>query len=200
MFVFLIRHGETITSGKSYAGRSDVPLTEHGRTQARALAEAMAAERLTHILCSPLSRALDTADPLAQRLGLKPLVTPALAEIDFGHLEGCSKGVLGRSLRKAHAHLPIPGGEALVDVWHRAGEVIGHLPRDPASRCAIVGHFWINRLVWGRLQGLSFEAACASRAYRPATGSCLALDVQSDPLASHGPGGPRGQGPAPEAR
>ena len=177
MKVFLIRHGETATSGRSYAGRSDVPLTERGREQAIAIAESLAQEGVTEILTSPLTRAMDTAAPLARRLGLVPRVTPALLEIDFGEYEGADKAALGLSLRKRHAREPIPGGESLADVWRRAGEVIEYLPDRPGVACAVVGHFWINRLLWGRLQGLGFDAACAAREYRPVTGSCTVIEL-----------------------
>ena len=63
MKVFLIRHAETVTSGKSYAGRSDVPLNQRGREQARRLAQRMANSPISLILSSPLSRAMDTAQP-----------------------------------------------------------------------------------------------------------------------------------------
>lgn len=182
MKVILIRHGETSTSGKSYAGRSDVSLTPHGHEQARRIAEGLAVEPLTDMLVSPLSRAIDTAAPLGRQHALDPQVTPALSEIDFGVLEGQDKGVLGVNLRKSHAHLPIPGGESLADVWKRAGDVINLIPASPGTLCAVVGHFWINRLLWGRLRGLSFEAACASRDFRPATGSWAAID--SPPVAA----------------
>ncbi|MCI5112124.1 MAG: histidine phosphatase family protein [Marivita sp.] len=170
MRVILIRHGETTTSGHSYAGRSNVPLTPRGHEQAARIAEDLSGLPLTHIFVSSLSRSIDTARPLARQHGLDLRVTPSLVEIDFGVLEGREKGALGVSLRKAHAYRPIPGGEALCDVWDRAGAVIRGLPHAPDAISAVVGHFWINRLIWGRLHGLSFEAACASRAYRPATG------------------------------
>ena len=176
MNVILIRHGETSTSGRRVAGRSDVPLTPHGQEQAAHIAAGLASEPVTHILVSPLSRAIETARPLARLHGLDPLVTPALTEIDFGVLEGQEKRSTGLSLRKAHARVPIPGGEALADVWDRAGAVIELIPATPDTLCAVVGHFWINRLIWGRLRGLSFDAACASREYRPETGSCVTLD------------------------
>lgn len=177
MKVTLIRHGETTTSGRCYAGRSDVPLTQHGQEQAARLAHELASDSVTHLLVSPLSRAIDTARPLARVCGLVPLVSPALVEIDFGVLEGQQKGKTGLSLRKSHSHVPIPGGEALADVWKRAGEVIDLIPSASETHCLLVGHFWINRLIWARLQGLSFSAACASRQYRPKTGSWVALNV-----------------------
>ena len=110
MKVILIRHGDTTTSGKSYAGRSDVALTPRGHEQAHHIAECLATVPVTHILTGLLLRAIHTAKSLAHHLGLSPRVTPALAEIDFGILEGQEKGALGLSLRKSHAHTPIPGG------------------------------------------------------------------------------------------
>ena len=180
MKVFLIRHGQTVTSGRTYAGRRDVPLTAHGRDQARRIADQLAGEDVSFILTSPLSRAVDTARPLADRLGLDPVAFPALVEIDFGLHEGRDKASLGLNLRKSHSRTPLPEGESLFDVWERAGEVVDLLQSAPDAVCALFGHFWINRLLWGRLSGLSFEGACRSHDYRPRTGSCVGLDLSRD--------------------
>ncbi len=182
MKLYLIRHGETITSGRSYAGRRDVPLTDHGRTQARDIADRLASEPVSFILTSPLSRAVETAEPLARRLGLTPVATAALMEIDFGDHEGRDKSTLGLNLRKSHADIPVPGGESLRDVWGRAGEVARLLLDRRDAVGAVVGHFWINRLLWGRLNGLSFDEACKNRDYRPRTGSCVALKLRRLPV------------------
>lgn len=175
MRLFLIRHGATTTSGKTYAGREDVPLTDEGRAQARQIAKTLAAEPVSLILSSPLSRAIETARPLAQARGLDPIRIPTLMEIDFGAFEGHPKGTLGLSLRKTHARLPIPGGEALIDVWARADDVLDQLRDQPKATAAVFGHFWINRMIWGRANGLSFEESCKTRAYRPKTGSCVLI-------------------------
>lgn len=179
MKLFLIRHGETVTSGQTYAGRSDVPLTAHGHQQARDLTDRLASEPVAFILTSPLARSVETARPLARHLGLTPIKTAALVEIHFGHFEGRDKSSLGLSLRKGYADSPIPGGESLRNVWDRAGKVAQQVMRRRDAVGAVVGHFWINRLLWGRLRGLSFEAACQSRDYRPRTGSCVALEISS---------------------
>lgn len=179
MKLFLIRHGETVTSGRTYAGRSDVPLTAHGHDQAQVIADQLAQEELSFIMTSPLARAVDTARPLARRLCIAPVQTVALMEIDFGEYEGRDKSNLGLSLRKTHAVTPMPGGESLSDVWERAAEVARMLAGRSEAAGAVVGHFWINRLLWGRLNGLSFEATCKSRDYRPRTGSCEVLQLPS---------------------
>lgn len=169
MLIHLVRHGQTVTSGISYAGRSDVALTPEGARQAERIADALAHRPIGLILTSPLSRAKATAAPLAARLGLEPVVVPELQEIDFGAFEGRAKTAQGLTLRKTHARTPIPGGESLMDVWARAGRVLERV--DTTTEAAIFGHFWINRMIFGRVMALNFDAACASRDHRPETGA-----------------------------
>ncbi|MBI0382368.1 histidine phosphatase family protein, partial [Streptomyces albiflaviniger] len=62
----LVRHGETVWHAENrYAGRTDVPLTEHGHQQAAELGAWAAGRRLDAVLSSPLSRARLTAEPAA---------------------------------------------------------------------------------------------------------------------------------------
>ena len=174
MKLILIRHGETVSSRHTYAGRSDVALNEQGKTQARTIAMHLANQPIRLILCSPLSRAMDTARPLARAYDLQPVVEPLLTEFDFGVFEGCSKKDIGLVLRKAHAHTPVPGGESLMDVWNRAGGIYARLTsydNNTSGAIAVVGHFWINRMIWGRTNGMDFDKTCRSRVYRPQTGS-----------------------------
>ena len=51
-----------------------------GRQQAAAAAETLAGERIGRIICSPYTRALQTAAPLARRLGRPGIVTPTVRE------------------------------------------------------------------------------------------------------------------------
>src|ERR1700757_3718886 len=82
---YLIRHAANDYFNKAIAGRkSGVGLNREGQRQAAGLAGRLAREPIGLIFSSPLERAVETAVPLAQRLGLDIQVSDALNEIDFG--------------------------------------------------------------------------------------------------------------------
>ena len=85
----LIRHGETAEAcrGRCY-GRLDVGLSPRGRVEAARTAAWLAPAPLTAIYASPLSRAVDSARPIAESHGLALQLDDALCELDFGALEG----------------------------------------------------------------------------------------------------------------
>ena len=154
------------------------------------LAKTLSERPIARIMSSPLARAIDTAGPLARNLGLDIKTDLNLLEFDFGSYEGQSKKALGLKLRQSHAATPVPGGEALIDVWDRAGQFLNdllsrHHPVD--DEIAVVGHYWINRMIFGRIAGLDFETACRTRTYRPATGSSVVLALESAIMPDAGP-------------
>jgi probable phosphoglycerate mutase len=95
---WFLRHGETVSNAaRIIAGSTDTPLTDLGRRQAEAAAQVIADLPITAIYVSPLSRARETAAPIARKLDL-PLVTiPGLAERRWGDWEGQPHGVLDRA-------------------------------------------------------------------------------------------------------
>jgi broad specificity phosphatase PhoE len=83
--VYLARHGQTAYNlERRFQGHLPVPLDETGRTQAADLAERASAHRFAALWCSPLLRARETADTVAQRIGLHPREEPRLMETDAG--------------------------------------------------------------------------------------------------------------------
>ena len=88
----LLRHGETpLTPEKRFSGSggSDPALSDAGRRQARAAAEALAARgTISAIVSSPLRRCRETADAVAARTGLPVRTEEGLRETDFGAWEG----------------------------------------------------------------------------------------------------------------
>jgi broad specificity phosphatase PhoE len=83
--MILLRHGQSefnlhFTATRRDPGIPDPRLTETGMRQAEAAAEALAGERIRRIICSPYTRALQTAVPIARRLGLPVIINPIVRE------------------------------------------------------------------------------------------------------------------------
>ncbi len=84
----LVRHGETAWNAEGRVqGQLDVPLSEVGHAQARAVAAALAGERFDAIYASDLVRVRQTAEPAAGRLGLPVALDAALRERHYGMFE-----------------------------------------------------------------------------------------------------------------
>ena len=83
----LVRHGEPawIVDGLAV---DDPELTASGVEEVEALCEELAGERFDALFVSPLRRALQTAEPLARRLGMETRVCPWLAEQSPPAFEG----------------------------------------------------------------------------------------------------------------
>lgn len=84
--LFLVRHGETAWSRSGrHTGLTDVPLTEHGRDEARRLVPLIRSHRIGAAFSSPLQRARETAE----LIGLHEVQVDAdLKEWDYGGYEG----------------------------------------------------------------------------------------------------------------
>src|SRR6188768_3261918 len=117
--IVLVRHGETEWSRTGrHTGRTDVPLTDAGRKQARRLAPLLDRGDFALVLSSPLQRARQTAElaGLGQQLELEP----DLAEWSYGEFEGLTSDqieaeVPGWSLFSDGC----PGGESPEQVGER---------------------------------------------------------------------------------
>ncbi|MFL6122212.1 histidine phosphatase family protein [Actinophytocola sp.] len=88
--LLLARHAETVWHAENrYAGgRSDPELTDRGSRQAEQLARTAVALGVDVVVSSPQRRAVTTATPAAEALGVPLNLHPDLREVDFGGLEG----------------------------------------------------------------------------------------------------------------
>ncbi|KMO30788.1 phosphoglycerate mutase [Methylobacterium tarhaniae] len=116
--MILLRHGQSQFNLHFHAtgldpGIVDAPLTPLGHEQAEAASRALAGEGLRRILCSPLTRALQTAAPVASRLDLPVLVTPAVRE---RRAASCDIGTCCTDLARAWPHLDL---SHMDEVWWR---------------------------------------------------------------------------------
>ncbi|MEO5314609.1 histidine phosphatase family protein [Pseudarthrobacter sp. CC12] len=101
----LVRHGQTDWNAeRRLQGSTDIPLNDVGRGQARDAVAILAPYEWDAIVSSPLSRAAETADLIAEGLGLTVARrVPELTERSFGPAEGMQAGPELEALR-------IPGG------------------------------------------------------------------------------------------
>lgn len=90
MTILLIRHGQTNWNLESkLQGREDIPLNDTGRAQAKACAKYLSDQAWHTIYTSPLSRAKETAQIIAEELHHPPIITePLLIEREFGTCSG----------------------------------------------------------------------------------------------------------------
>jgi broad specificity phosphatase PhoE len=125
--VYLARHGETAWSlSGQHTGRTDLPLTERGERNARALGERLRGMTFAKVLTSPLQRAVRTCDLAG--FGAVAKIDPDLVEWDYGQYEG-------RRTAEIHAKRPdwqlfrdgCPGGESPDQIGARADRVVGRV-------------------------------------------------------------------------
>jgi len=90
--LYCVRHGETDWNRqRRWQGHTDQPLNAEGRSHAEAAAEALAGVPFASVVSSDLRRSLDTAAPLAARLGLAVQSEPGLREVDVGSWAGLTR-------------------------------------------------------------------------------------------------------------
>jgi broad specificity phosphatase PhoE len=127
--VTLVRHGQTERSlRKAYSGRLDIPLTDEGRAQACATAARLARDATVDaIFSSPLVRARDTAQAIADATGAPLTVDERLTEIDYAPFEGLDRaealarfGQAFEDWRDDPFGAPVDGMETLEEALQRA--------------------------------------------------------------------------------
>ncbi|MGI9053532.1 MAG: MSMEG_4193 family putative phosphomutase [Ilumatobacteraceae bacterium] len=146
--IFLVRHGQTATTGKVLPGRArGLHLAEAGVQQARRAAERIAElKRIDGVYTSPLERARETAAPIGAATGHTPKVDRGLLECDFGEWTGASLRRLSRkrewaTVQRAPSTFRFPGGESFTEMQVRIVTALERL-RDahPGGTIVCVSH------------------------------------------------------------
>lgn len=152
MLLALIRHGQTDWNRDGLLqGSSDIPLNDTGREQARDALMTLRSRPWDAVVSSPLRRARETAQILADGLGI-PLgaAYPGLVERDYGSLEGTSSAAaIDRWPNREY-----PGAESLDSVATRGAAAFAAVAADhPGDAVLIVCHGTIIRYTLARLAG-----------------------------------------------
>jgi broad specificity phosphatase PhoE len=156
--IVFIRPGETDwnRSGR-WQGRVAVPLNEHGIAQAQALARFVRNIGIGALYASPLRRAAQTAEIIAEKLGYAVIYDERLSERNIGHWQGLTPAEMSAwyseeytALMHDRLNYVIPGGESRLNVQTRMqaafedilaqdkGETVGVLSHSSAIRSLLM--------------------------------------------------------------
>lgn len=162
----LIRHAtnDFVKTGKLAGWTPGVHLNEDGRNQAAALGASLAKTRLAAIYASPLERALETAQAVADHhpgLNVQPL--EAVGEVRYGEWQGEKLSRLRREalweivqVYPSRAHFP--GGEAIRQAQARAVDALEVLvTRHRDQRVVVVSHSDIIKLIVAHYLGAHLD-------------------------------------------
>jgi broad specificity phosphatase PhoE len=146
-FITLLRHGESEGNSASVLqGQSDYPLTKIGLDQAQRLTSYWKSVQMQFdlIISSPLRRALQTAEVVANCLQVPVESDPAWKERYFGELQGSNLEELMQRVPPIdffHPYDPIgKTGESQLDLYLRAGLALQNILRKPAGSYLVVSH------------------------------------------------------------
>ena len=141
MTVILLRHGRsTSNTAHTLAGRSEgVDLDEKGTEQAQSVIARIGELPVKAIVRSPLLRCERTVTPLAEALGLQPVVDDRLTEVDYGAWTGRKIGDLVKEplwavVQQQPSAAVFPDGEGLAEVQARAVAAVRHHDRTLAEQ------------------------------------------------------------------
>ena len=169
--LWLVRHGETEWSRLlKHTGRTDIALTDVGRSQARAVARRLAGRDFALVLSSPLSRALETARLAG--FGDRVETTDDLLEWDYGRDEGRTTAEirLERPGWTVWRDGPV-GGESADAVAERVDRVIERV-RAGSGDALVFAHGHVLRVLAARWLG---EPPTEGRLYALSTATISVL-------------------------
>ena len=161
--VILARHGQTEWNKEfRFQGKTNVQLTEEGKRQAHALAERLASWPPDVIYSSPLDRALYTAQAIAERHNMKPVILDELEEIDFASCEGQSINGLEREQHEIFSRWradpffnPPEGAETWPELSERLSRAVNQFLAGGHKRIIAVSHGGIMRALYAVFTGLN---------------------------------------------
>ena len=154
--IYLVRHGQTAWNKEEiFRGRTDIPLDGTGLKQAELVGQYFKGMEIYGIYSSPLSRAWQTAQKVAQFHDLKVQPLQGILDMSFGNWEGRPHQEIRESDSNTYRqwvetpHLVrLPGGESLDDVRVRAMAAVEELIRNhPGKTLILVTHRVVNKVL-----------------------------------------------------
>ncbi len=158
--LYFTRHGQTIWNVENkICGATDIALTELGHEQARELGARLAADgsiKIDEILCSPLMRAHDTAQHIADATGIPLRVEERLREQNFGRFEATPRNGQEFQQQKRSFVNHFEGGESMMEMAQRIYNLLDEIKADDKVYL-LVAHNGIARIVKSYFEDMSNE-------------------------------------------
>ena len=148
--VYLARHGRTALNAQGrLRGLSDPPLDEVGIAEVSRLAGALAALRPVAVICSPLQRAVATAQAIGEAAGAPVTVDARLTDRDYGPMTGLRREDVERRYGSVDSAPGVESSTALADRARRAFlELVAELGPGPV---VMVSHDAFNTALLAQL-------------------------------------------------
>ncbi len=162
--IFLVRHGETQwnVEGRLQGQVQHVRLNKKGVRQSKLLAKRLAKEKIDMIYSSPLERALQTAEMIAEPHGLAIITHAGLSERSHGIMDGLTREEIRKNhpevwkVYEATRELPgVDGAETKEQLARRAFHAFMEIARQgPGKNIVVVSHGAVNKAIISRLTGI----------------------------------------------
>jgi 2,3-bisphosphoglycerate-dependent phosphoglycerate mutase len=160
--ITLLRHGESQGNYEGrHQGQADFPLTERGREQAKALLRRWKSEsvRFDLVISSPLMRARETAEIIANGMNIPLEFDPLWMERD----NGLMAGLLPEEARQTVPQPPFihpyqavgKTGESQWQLYLRAGAAVQSLFNQPPGRYLVVSHGGLLNMFFYAILGIT---------------------------------------------
>ena len=164
--IYIVRHGQSLGNLKGgFAGHTDYPLSDLGHKQARLTADFLADKKIDAVLSSTLTRAKQTAGPIAADRGLSVELRPEFIEMNFGKWEGMPLDEVEEKYDGAVTEWKTsmyktvcPGGESTMQCYNRAVKALADTAKEFDGRdICIVSHGAIIKCLLCHLKNLPIE-------------------------------------------
>ena len=161
--IYVIRHGESVGNlHRICLGHTDLDLTDLGLMQAKKTADALENVDFSAIYSSDLQRAIHTAEPHAEKRGLKVNTSDDFRELYFGNWENASVLMLKEKFhdqftigwRQNFGTFTAPEGESVVAMADRMARGLKNIAREHVGEIILLtSHAAAIRALWGKISG-----------------------------------------------
>lgn len=163
--LYFTRHGQTVWNVENkICGATDIGLTPLGHEQAIELGRKIAAGqyRIDEILCSPLTRAVDTARHISRETGIPMRVEKSLKEQNFGKYESTPRDGAEFQTAKTHFVDRYRGGESMLQMAQRIYNLLDGIRDEKGDKTyLLVAHNGIARIVQSYFYDMTNEEFAA---------------------------------------